>query len=69
MTAEDLTKLTDSNWVAGVLEQIALEEELNGYNPLGTRDGEIGRGEEEEHGKGEWEGKGRRLEVLRVPWQ
>ncbi|GAA5946997.1 hypothetical protein JCM3765_002111 [Sporobolomyces pararoseus] len=66
LTPEDLTKLTDPNWVASVLEQIALEEEMQGYNPM-SRNGAVS-GEDEGKGKVDWEGKGRRLEVLRVPW-
>jgi len=64
--------LTDVNWVSQVLEQIALEEEMGMVRIseeerrrrriAGESDGEG------EKGDGEWEGKGRRLEVLRVPW-
>ncbi|GAA5863707.1 hypothetical protein JCM1840_000110 [Sporobolomyces johnsonii] len=60
-TAEDLTPLTDVNWVAGVLDELAFAEEM-GRVELGA--GEGGAGGKE----GEWEGKGRRLEVMRVPW-
>lgn len=64
--------MTDVNWVSQVLEQIALEEEMGMVRIseeerrrrriAGKSDGEG------EKGDGEWEGKGRRLEVLRVPW-
>lgn len=69
ITPEDLTKLTDPNWVASVLEQIALEEEMQSFDPM-RRNGTASVQVEEEEGKegGEWEGKGRKLEVLRVPW-
>ncbi|GAA5876006.1 hypothetical protein JCM16303_006990 [Sporobolomyces ruberrimus] len=70
MTPEDLTKLTDPNWVANVLEQIALEEEMMGYDPMESSRRSAAGGEDgEEKGREEWEGKGRRLEVLTVPWE
>ncbi|GAA5976763.1 hypothetical protein JCM11641_000864 [Rhodosporidiobolus odoratus] len=56
--AEDLSKLNDINLVAGVLEQLALEEEVGGVS--------LERGREAS--KEGWEGLGRRLEVMRVPW-
>ncbi|GAA5979251.1 hypothetical protein JCM5350_006942 [Sporobolomyces pararoseus] len=68
ITPEDLTKLTDPNWVASVLEQIALEEEMQSFDPMRRNDMANSREEEEGKEGGEWEGKGRRLEVLRVPW-
>jgi hypothetical protein len=68
ITPEDLTKLTDPNWVAGILEQIALEEEMRGYDPMMSTSQRSRNVEEEARDGGEWEGKGRRLEVLKVPW-
>ncbi|GAA5905201.1 Tip41p [Sporobolomyces salmoneus] len=65
ITPEDLTKLTDPNWVASVLEQNALEEEMQGYDPM-SRNGASRTSAE--GGEGNWEGKGRKLEVLKVPW-
>ncbi|GAA5922454.1 Tip41p [Sporobolomyces koalae] len=63
---EDLTKLTDANWVAGILEQIALEEEMTAYDPMNRRDASTAAPQEED--RGDWGGKGKRLEILRVPW-
>ncbi|GAA6023741.1 hypothetical protein JCM10207_000242 [Rhodosporidiobolus poonsookiae] len=57
---EDLTQLNDINWVAGVLDELALAEEMGGVG-LGAR--EAPRGEQDA-----WEGLGVRLEVMRVPW-
>ncbi|GAA6018124.1 hypothetical protein JCM11491_003327 [Sporobolomyces phaffii] len=69
MTPEDLTKLTDPNWVAGVLEQIALEDDMEGFDPLLRRNQPAadGGGADADE-RGEWGGKGKRLEVLKVPW-
>lgn len=60
-TGEDLTPLTDANWVAGVLEELAFAEDMCRGMNLGA-----GSGGARDHK--EWEGKGRRLEVLEVPW-
>ncbi|BGP04750.1 TIP41-like protein [Rhodotorula toruloides] len=59
--AEDLTPLTDINWVAGVLEELALAEDMQ----RGLR---LGEAEARAENAKRWEGLGRRLEVLKVPW-
>ncbi|GAA6061682.1 hypothetical protein JCM10212_005974 [Sporobolomyces blumeae] len=51
---EDLTKLNDINWVSQTLQQIDLQRRME-KTSLGERD---------EQSKGEWEGTGRKLEVL-----
>lgn len=58
---EDLTPLTDSNWVAGVLEELALAEEMQNGLSVG---GEAPRGDSQDPKA--WEGKGRKLEVLEI---
>lgn len=61
------------NWVSQVLEQIAVEEEMGmvriseGERRRRRIEGNEENGEQGKDG-GEWEGKGRRLEVLKVPW-
>ncbi|GAA5958576.1 hypothetical protein JCM21900_003985 [Sporobolomyces salmonicolor] len=64
-TPEDLTPLTDVNWVAGVLDELALAEEMERVE---IRAGEGGTRTAAGGKEGEWKGKGRRLEVTRVPW-
>ncbi|GJN91583.1 hypothetical protein Rhopal_004606-T1 [Rhodotorula paludigena] len=59
--AADLTPLTDINWVAGVLEELALAEGFENGLRVGGQRGE-GRAADR------WEGLGRRLEILQVPW-
>ncbi|KWU46627.1 TIP41-domain-containing protein [Rhodotorula sp. JG-1b] len=59
---EDLTPLTDSNWVAGVLEELALAEEMQNGLSVG---GGAPRGDSQDPKA--WEGKGRKLEVLEIP--
>ncbi|GAA5980657.1 hypothetical protein JCM10908_001723 [Rhodotorula pacifica] len=64
---EDLAPLTDSNWVAGVLEELALAQEMqDGLNVSDGRPAVGGPGAAAQDAKS-WEGKGRRLEVLAVP--
>ena len=67
--------MTDVNWVSQVLEQIAIEEEMGmvriseGERRRRRIEGVEGGGEGEQGEEGgEWEGKGRKLEVLKVPW-
>lgn len=57
-----MTPLTDLNWVARVLDELALADAL-----AGVRVGDAGHGGRGGEGEGRWEGLGRRLEVLRVP--
>ncbi|POY71379.1 hypothetical protein BMF94_5691 [Rhodotorula taiwanensis] len=58
--SEDLTPLTDSNWVAGVLEELALADEMqHGLN--------LERTGQQSHASQGWEGKGRKLEILSLP--
>ncbi|GEM06320.1 signal transduction-related protein [Rhodotorula toruloides] len=59
--AEDLTPLTDNNRVAGVLEELALAEDMQRELRMGDAEARL------EDAK-RWEGLGRRLEVLKVPW-
>ncbi|GAA5876293.1 hypothetical protein JCM3774_003716, partial [Rhodotorula dairenensis] len=65
---EDLTPLTDPNWVAGVLEELALADELQHGLSVSAAGG---TGQSEQGGAQRdpkvWEGKGRRLEVLEIP--
>ncbi|GAA5834404.1 hypothetical protein JCM9279_004306 [Rhodotorula babjevae] len=61
--AADLTPLTDINWVARVLDELALEEGLGGMSVRGEGRASRGGG-----GEGRWEGLGTRLEVMRAPW-
>ncbi|BGP28821.1 Tap42 interacting protein [Rhodotorula toruloides] len=57
--AEDLTPLTDINWVAGILEELALAEDMQ----RGLRMGEAeARAEDAKR----WDGLGRHLEVLKM---
>lgn len=62
---EDLTPLTDSNWVAGVLEELALAEEMQNGLSVG---GEAPRADGVRAPDAKtWEGKGCKLEVLELP--
>ncbi|TKA55373.1 hypothetical protein B0A53_02297 [Rhodotorula sp. CCFEE 5036] len=62
---EDLTPLTDANWVAGVLEELALAEEMQ--NGLSVGSEEAPRPDGAAPDPKAWEGKGRKLEVLEIP--
>ena len=62
---EDLTPLTDANWVAGVLEELALVEEMQ--NGLSVGSEEAPRPDGAAPDPKAWEGKGRKLEVLEIP--
>ncbi|GAA5914211.1 hypothetical protein JCM8208_001520 [Rhodotorula glutinis] len=71
--AADLTPLTDINWVARVLDELALEEGMRGVSVRGG--GNEGEGAARARGggragagEGRWEGLGTRLEVLKAPW-
>jgi len=63
--AADLTPLTDINWVARVLDELALEEGLGG---MSVRGGAAGRAPRGGGGEAQWEGLGTRLEVMKAPW-
>lgn len=63
--AADLTPLTDINWVARVLDELALEEGLGGMSVRAGGEGRAARGG---GGEARWEGLGTRLEVMRAPW-